>query len=818
MDETVQSRTQAGLSLLDVRRALRIWTLEGSVASVNGNLTGGAFQTGFALYLGCTDFKIGVLAAIPAIAGLLQLVSPYAVKRFGARKPLVQWASFIGRLLWIPIFLIPLGLFPKNFQVTGFLFLFLLFNALMNLVGPLWTSWISDLVPPDYRGRYFGQRNMYGGFVGMVVSILGGYFLDAAIKHHLMSQPAAFACLFGIAALFGAFSFILCGLCPDVSLERQDTAEDMGDAGIKGALEQFKKPFADRTFRSIIICIAGFILSQSIAGQFFTVNQLKYLKLNYTDFQLLAAVAAMASLASMPLLGYLADKYGNKPILVLSCVTVVIPPFLWLLASPDTFSGLWHITRSGHFLFSYSKLDIAVLNTIAGVGWAGIGLTQFNLMIGAAPQQDRTLYVGTVAAVSGIAGSVAPMIGGEIVSLLAGVHFPDHGPVRNSYHVLFILSGFLRLLFIFPIAAIVEKGSSSAGYVLGQLKATKPVASIASIHKLSRASTALERRRAAESLGRLKTPVAVEELVFALDDVALPVREQAAVALGEIGDRRAVAPLIEKLMDQSTGITEAVATALGKIGDRQAFSVLSAVAQLGPTARQVAAIDALGMISDERASNLFMELLEHPDPSVRTAAIRALSRRGDPIGEEALTLLLAKEKEPTAIAAIADGLGRMGSMTSTGPLVDALDEASTPTVRKMIVNALGSVIGGQESFYPMLTLETSARDEMVTRMLTGLMKRYRGNSALARLPHAPRVAIRARQAMDAYIVGDFRKCLHRLASLAELISGMQPLQGNNAIVVEVLKGLDARYLNREDDPSTDEVLLALFLTKELLDR
>ena len=80
----------SGLSRLQVRRALRLWTLEGCVATVQISLTSGAFQTGFALFLGCSPFWLGALGGIPALAGLVQLLSSYLAQRYGERKPLVM--------------------------------------------------------------------------------------------------------------------------------------------------------------------------------------------------------------------------------------------------------------------------------------------------------------------------------------------------------------------------------------------------------------------------------------------------------------------------------------------------------------------------------------------------------------------------------------------------------------------------------------------------------------------------------------------------------------------------------------------------------
>ncbi|MDQ2798783.1 MAG: MFS transporter [Armatimonadota bacterium] len=462
INETIAPETlPSGLTRLQVRRALRLWTVEGCVATVQGSLTSGAFQTGFALFLGCSPFWLGALGGIPAIAGLVQLFSSYLAQRYGRRKPLALWFSFCARLLWVPMLLIPFVL-PRPWWVAAFLLLTLLSALLSNVSQPLWTAWITDLVPEDNRGRYFGRRNMFAGWVGMVVPILGGYFLDAATKRHALGDPLAYAVIFGSATLFAFGSLGLGTQSPDVPQPKQDASLPQ-----ESALAYYRVPFADVNFRRIIAFVASMIVAQSVAGQFFTVYQIKYLALNFTALQLLAAVATLASLGSMPLWGYLSDKYGNKPILLISCGLVLLPPLLWVLALPDGLAGMWGQDAHGHLRVSWTKMDIIVLNTFAGVGWAGVGLTQFNLMIGAASSEKRTVYVSAIAAVSGLAGGLAPLAGGALMQALA--HFHAHGLIQNNYHVLFVLSAVLRVGAMLLVKPIEESGSRHATYVLKQL-------------------------------------------------------------------------------------------------------------------------------------------------------------------------------------------------------------------------------------------------------------------------------------------------------------------------------------------------------------
>lgn len=808
--ETDTSELEAGgLSRVQVRRALRLWTLEGSTATVQITLTQGVFLTGFALYLHCSVFVMGVLAAIPAFAGLLQLVSSYFAQRYGRRKILVAWYSLTSRLLWVPILLIPFVM-PRALWVWAFLILTLLSNALLNVSNPLFLAWITDLVPQDNRGRYFGQRNMYAGVVGLVTSIGGAAFLDAATKQHLYSQPLAFALLFGVATAFAFPSFGIALTSPDPGEERA-SAETGEGTGAAGLWTYYAAPFADKRFRQIMVYLAAMVVAQTIAGQFFMVYQFKYLALNYTALQLLGAVASLASLAAMPLWGYLSDKYGNKPILMMSVVLIVLPPLLWLPTHPDGIPGLWAVDH-GHFRVSYSKLLIIVINLVSGLGWSGVGLTQFNLMIGASPPERRTVYVSAVSAVSGLVGGVAPLVGGALIEALAGLPYPQHGLIRNSYHVLFILAALLRLACLWLLRPISEQGSRATRYVLGQLRATKPIGSIAGLQKLSRAGSAQARQEAAEELGRLKTPVAVEELVKALDDVALPVREQAAVALGEIGDKRALAPLLSKLSDPAAGIEGAAARALGKIGDKAALPSLAAAAQLGPLPRRLAAVEALGRVADSRATDALQEFVD--DPALRLAALRALAEREDPRSAPMLREQVASERDPAVLAVLADALGRVGDRESAGVLLDSLGRTSSPTVRREVLNAVGSILGGRDSFYPFLALDAYARDETVGKILMNIQRRYRGRALRERQPQAARLSVRAKQALEAYTGGDMTACLRRLAQIVTLLPSEGERRGASLAARQALQTLYARA-ERGIGATSEEVLLGVFLVRLL---
>src|SRR5436190_14484049 len=96
------------LNRLEVLRGLRLSVWEAGFSTVWASLTTGAFLTGFALWLGARNVEIGFLTAIPTFAGLIQILSSYVGERRRERKQFTAWFTLVGRLLWLPILLLPL--------------------------------------------------------------------------------------------------------------------------------------------------------------------------------------------------------------------------------------------------------------------------------------------------------------------------------------------------------------------------------------------------------------------------------------------------------------------------------------------------------------------------------------------------------------------------------------------------------------------------------------------------------------------------------------------------------------------------------------
>jgi len=195
-----------------IRRGLRIAVVEGAWATVHSTLTTGAFLTGFALFLGSNDIQLAVISAVPLLAQVFQIPGAWLAVRFNRRKRQVAWFSVFGRILWLVAVLIPL--IGGDRWVERFLVVYAVSSVAMNLSAPAWMEWMSDLVPGELRGRYFGRRNRVLAAVTMLVSLGGGRILDASnAREHEYTGYVVIAVIATAAAL-AAFVCIL--LQPDV--------------------------------------------------------------------------------------------------------------------------------------------------------------------------------------------------------------------------------------------------------------------------------------------------------------------------------------------------------------------------------------------------------------------------------------------------------------------------------------------------------------------------------------------------------------------------------------------------------------------------
>jgi HEAT repeat protein len=200
-----------------------------------------------------------------------------------------------------------------------------------------------------------------------------------------------------------------------------------------------------------------------------------------------------------------------------------------------------------------------------------------------------------------------------------------------------------------------------------------------------RRSDAATRRAAAEDLGKMGDPRAVEPLIAALHDPDESVGNAAAVALGQSGDLRAVRPLAAAL--KQAAIRWSAARGLVELGNPALGTLVAALSDedVEISKALLAHLKQYG-IKDPRLVQPLLRQLRSGDWFVRRSAAELLGGTRDPRAVEVLTEALQDENRLVR-EEVARVLGEIGDARVVEALLRALQDRNTAEVAR----ALGKI-------------------------------------------------------------------------------------------------------------------------------
>ena len=249
------------------QRNLRWYFADGILASSQEaiNLT---YLTLFVLALGATKGQIGLMTALASLMAVVLLI-PGAIlaERLPSRKWLVVASGGgVARLALLCLAILPFFVHGPA-MVAVAIGMKIVMDGFTNLSNPAWTALTADIVPLQWRGRYFGTRNSAMGVANIGVTYLGGSIITrvGGLLGYQIGYMISF--LFGAGA---SYSFSRLHEEP-----RQATASALSAYAPKALLQALR---GDRNFLMFCVAMMVWNLSLNIAGPFFSVYQVEVLK------------------------------------------------------------------------------------------------------------------------------------------------------------------------------------------------------------------------------------------------------------------------------------------------------------------------------------------------------------------------------------------------------------------------------------------------------------------------------------------------------------------------------------------------------------
>ena len=601
----------------------------------------------FLLFLDKLDLdkkQIGLVLSIVPFSSLVAMWLAPATAWVGFKRTYLICMT-CRKLVWLMLIATP-WVFATRGQLSAFAYVVVvvLVFSLFRAVGFLaFGPWVQEFVPNRVRGKFSAAQNVV--FVVLSASTLAaaGRFLGDKPEFH------QFKILFGVAIFVGLVSVVLYSRVPGGGSTRGDSQQRSNFGSMWSALR-------DRQF--LCFLAAGALVTLGWAPLSMGAFLPLYLKdeIGLEPDQLLYFNATLfgSGAVSCFIWGWAADRYGSKPVLLLTVAGFWFYPLgLWLLPAHSALSFV-------------TAMALAVYVGLLIPGWS---VTYSRLLyVKLIPLDQRSGYAAVHQASVGVMAGVAPLIAGRVLESTSSLHV-SLGLLEIGPYTPLMWSGLVLMgLAIFVLSRLASDGEMPVTRFAGMFMQGNALAAMQALIAYRLGGVEGRRVSTIERLGKTRSPLSVDELIEGLSDPSFNVRFEAVVSIART---RPDPKLTEAMIKVLRG---------------------------GEPDMSIAAAWALGRLEDQAAIEPLRDALESEYPLLRARAARALGTIGDTATENRLLACFHEEPDPGIKLAYASALGALNSTAAIDPLLELLDILEDNLQRGELTLAVAAIVGRDDWF------------------------------------------------------------------------------------------------------------------------
>ena len=243
--------------------------------TANNKIASASFISAFAVYLGLSDFALGIYAVLDTITNIIQIFAAPLFYKIGQSKKVVLTNYSIYRISSVSMAFIPF--LSSNINIRTILFFIL--AAIYAITGEMgyitFVNWRMTLINKEDRTVFAAKRNFLKNTVVLAFSLIMGIILDrfTTAGYELYGFMILFAIVFAIA--FIDISIRIKTYKPDVIQEKINLKDSVSI------------PAKDKNFRSVLITGGLNRFAYGIGTMYLNVFLLRYLNVGYLYYSIL---------------------------------------------------------------------------------------------------------------------------------------------------------------------------------------------------------------------------------------------------------------------------------------------------------------------------------------------------------------------------------------------------------------------------------------------------------------------------------------------------------------------------------------------------
>ncbi len=383
-------------------KTMKLSVLEGALYTLAFNATQGFVYSTLALYYDFDPLLVSVLAVLPATSQLIQFLTPLIYKLIPSKQKAIFWLALVARAGFI---ILPISLIGKIRNDIIVAIPFVVFSVLNSLVGSLWTSAMKNIVPEEQRNRYFGMRNTFATFAGLIAWVLYSVILQ------YFEREIALLLIYSVSSIIFIITAYLLYLhdIPETKIAEYSLLMPL-------------RTLSNRKFRNFLVFVFIWNFAIQFAGPFFSYFEVSQLKVPYSYLGVLNVVNSVLAMFFYTFYGKVTSNVGEKNMIRYGITLALGIPFLYSIMTPSNYKYLLLI-------------DV----TVAAMAWSAINLAYFTLLLRIVDEPSE-VYISMHAFVAGVASLIASVAGGFTLKAIRDVTIGN----LTGYNIMFMLAFILR--------------------------------------------------------------------------------------------------------------------------------------------------------------------------------------------------------------------------------------------------------------------------------------------------------------------------------------------------------------------------------------